>query len=39
MQTTHPKLYNYCLNVLGYKKVFDYLGIAYEARETLYVHL
>jgi 3'-phosphoadenosine 5'-phosphosulfate sulfotransferase (PAPS reductase)/FAD synthetase len=27
---THPKLYDYCLNQLGLKKVMEYIGKPYE---------
>jgi len=30
MQTTHPKLYEYCMNELGLKDVLKYLEIPYE---------
>ena len=29
MRKTHPKLHNYCINQLGCKKVFDFLGVKY----------
>lgn len=29
LKRTHPRLYDYCLNNLGFKEVFDYVGIKY----------
>lgn len=29
MKTTHPKLYDYCINKLGAKEVLDFMGIDY----------
>lgn len=30
MSETHPKLYDYCINKLGFGKVLDYIGIKYD---------
>lgn len=30
MKTTHPKLYNYCMNKLGCKQVLEFIGIEYQ---------
>ena len=30
MKTSHPKLWNYCINKLGCGKVMDYIGVNYE---------
>ena len=27
MKVTHPKLYNYCMNKLGIRKILDYIGV------------
>lgn len=29
LKQTHPKLYNYCINKLGLKKVLDYISVKY----------
>lgn len=33
MQHSHPKHYEYMLNKLGFKQVFDYVGIEYKDRQ------
>lgn len=30
MSETHPKLYDYCINKLGFGKVLDYIGVKYD---------
>ena len=30
MKQTHPKQYEYCMNVLGLKEVLQYIGVPYE---------
>ena len=30
METTHPKMYDYCINKLGLGEVMDYIGINYK---------
>lgn len=30
LKNTHPKLYNYCMDKLGYKEFLDYVGVPYE---------
>lgn len=30
MKESHPKIYNYCLNQLGYKKILKYMNIPYK---------
>ena len=35
MKTTHPKLYNYCINKLGCGEVLDYLNVPYK-KEALF---
>lgn len=30
MKITHPKQYDYCMNVLGISKVLEYIGVKYE---------
>lgn len=36
LQKTHPKFYNYCVNTLGWKTLFDFCNIEYENRESLF---
>lgn len=33
---THPKLYDYCINYLGFGKVYDFMGIDYKVRPRLF---
>jgi len=35
MKNTHPKLYNYCMNKLGIKKVLDYVKVEYGNQQSL----
>jgi len=36
MRDTHPKLYDYCMNQLGCKKVLDYIGVRIEKESILF---
>jgi len=38
MATTHPELYEHCINELGYGFVMDYLGIPYAPPEKISVY-
>lgn len=35
MQTTHPKIYNYCINDLGLGEVLDYINVPYRVNQGL----
>lgn len=36
MEKTHPKIYKYCMENLGCKKVLDYIGVLTNIPETLF---
>ena len=36
MKDTHPKLYNYCMNKLGCRKVLEYIGVRTEKESILF---